>query len=195
METKTKEVEIPKLKINVAKFKIKGTAPLIVHRFGEKARREILDKQTKKSKNRPERNPDAEMDECLYKFSENGTTGFPAVGFKAAIVRAGKMLEYVMKDLQQIIFVIPDDDELVEIKGTYTRREDPVRVGMGTDIRFRPEYKKWSATLQIKYNSAKISAEQIAQLIDAAGFGCGIGEWRPEKSPTGRYGTWELVTN
>ena len=193
MKTKEKAVEIPKLKIDVAEFNIVGTAPLIVHRFGEKAIKMIADKQTKKSKERPERNPEAEMLECLYMFEDGERTGFPAVGFKAAMVRAGKMLEYVMKDLQQIVFIIPDDGDLVEIKGEYDLRTDMVRVGMGSaDIRYRPEYKKWTAKLQVKYNSAQISAEQIAQLIDAAGFGCGIGEWRPEKSKTGNYGTWRL---
>ena len=48
MKTKEKAVEIPKLKIDVAEFNIVGTAPLIVHRFGEKAIKMIADKQTKK---------------------------------------------------------------------------------------------------------------------------------------------------
>jgi len=189
-----KAVEIPKLKIDVAEFEIVGTSSLIVHRFGEKAIKMIADKQTKKSKERPERNPEGEMKECLYMFSDGTRTGFPAVGFKAAMIRAGKMLEYVMKDLQQIIFVMPDEGDLVEILGEYDLRTDMVRVGMGSaDIRYRPEYKTWRAKLRLKYNSSQISAEQIAQLIDAAGFGCGIGEWRPEKSKTGNYGTWKLA--
>lgn len=191
-----KKVEIPALKIDFAEFDIVGTAPLIVHRFGEKAIKMISDKQTKKSKERPPRDPEGEMKECLYKFSDGVRTGFPAVGFKAAMVRAGKMLEYTMKDLQQIVFVEPDDGDLVEIIGDYALRTDMVRVGMGAaDIRYRPEYKSWRAKLKIKYNSGQISAEQIAQLIDAAGFGCGIGEWRPEKSKTGNFGTWQLLKN
>ena len=189
------EVVIPRIKIDEAGFDIVGTMPLIVHRFGEKAIKMISDKQTKKSKERPERNPEGEMDECLYKFKDGVRTGFPAVGFKAAMIRAGKMLEYVMKDLQQIIFVVPDEGDLVEILGDYELRTDMVRVGMGgsADIRYRPEYKTWRAHIRVKFNSDKISKEQIAQLINAAGFGCGIGEWRPEKSKTGAYGTWMLI--
>ena len=194
MKTKDKQVTIPELKIDEAEFNIIGTMPLIVHRFGEKAIKMIADKQKKKSKNRPERNPEAEMNECLYKFNDGVRTGFPAVGFKAAMIRAGKMLEYTMKDLQQIIFVVPDEGDFVEIIGEYKLRTDMVRVGMGSaDIRYRPEYKTWRAKLKVKFNSTQISAEQIAQLIDAAGFGCGIGEWRPEKSKTGNYGTWQLM--
>ncbi len=191
---KTAQVEIPKLKIDVAEFNIVGTSPLIVHRFTEKAIKQISDKQTKKSKERPERNPQEEMEAATYKFKDGMRTGFPAVGFKAAMIRAGSLMDYVMKELQQIIFVIPDEGDLVEIIGGYELRTDMVRVGMGSaDIRYRPEYKNWRVRLVIKYNSAKISAEQIAQLIDAAGFGCGVGEWRPEKSKTGNFGTWELA--
>jgi hypothetical protein len=190
---KNQEVVIPEIKIDEVEIEIVGTMPLIVHRFGEKAIKMIADKQGKKSKERAERNPQQEMQECLYKFSDGIRTGFPAVGFKAAMIRGGSILGWVMKELQQVIFVVPDEGDLIEILGEYTLRTDMVRVGMGSaDIRYRPEYKNWRAKLLIKYNSSKISAEQIAQLIQAAGFGCGVGEWRPEKSKTGNYGTWML---
>jgi hypothetical protein len=193
MKATDKLVQIPKLKIDYAKFKIVGTAPLIVHHFSEKAIKMISDKQAKKSKEREARNPEEEMRACLYYFQDGIRTGFPAVGFKAAMIRAGKSLSYVMKDLQSQFFVIADEGDIVEIYGDYELRTDMVRIGQGiSDIRYRPEYKMWRTELNIKYNSSQISAEQIAQLIDAAGFGCGIGDWRPEKSPTGNYGTWQL---
>jgi hypothetical protein len=194
MKNAEKSVVIPEIKIDEAVINITSTMPLIVHRFGEKAIKMIADKQGKKSKERAERNPEAEMNECLYKFADGIRTGFPAVGFKAAMIRGGSILGWVMKELQQVIFVVPDDGELVEIIGDYELRTDMVRVGMGAaDIRYRPEYKTWRASLRVKYNSSKISAEQIAQLVQAAGFGCGIGEWRPEKSKTGNFGTWMLA--
>ncbi len=192
---KKPELNIKGLKIEFCNFNIVGTAPLIVHRFSEKAIRMIEDKQKKKSKDRSERDPQAEMDSCLYKFVDGKRTGFPANGFKAAMIRAGKSLEYVMKDLQSQFFVVgTDGGDLVEIKGEYALRTDMVRVGQGVaDIRYRPEYKEWTAELIIKYNSAVISNEQLGQLVIAAGFGCGIGEMRPEKSKSGSYGVWMLV--
>ena len=188
-----KVVEIPTLKIDVAEFQITGTAPLIVHQFGAKSIKMIADKQAKKSKEREARNPEEEMKSCLYPFADGKRTGFPAVGFKSSMIRAGKSLEYTMKDLQSLFFVVPDESDLIEIVGTPTLRTDMVRVGMGSaDIRYRPEYKTWSAKITIRYNSSAISAEQLAQLLMAAGFGCGVGEWRPEKSKTGSYGTWAI---
>jgi hypothetical protein len=81
---------------------------------------------------------------------------------------------------------------MVEINGEPTMREDMVRVGMGTaDIRYRGEFKQWSAILPITYNSRAISPEQILNLIMIAGFAIGIGEWRPERD--GNYGRFEIA--
>ena len=62
-------------------------------------------------------------------------------------------------------------------------REDMVRVGMGTaDIRYRGEFRNWSTDLTITYNAnGKYSIEQIINIINAGGYSCGIGEWRPER--------------
>ena len=134
------------------------------------------------------------MESCLYKFKDGKRTGFPAVGFKAAIVRGGKMLLYELADLQENIFVMPDEGDLVEIQGDYALRTDMVRVGMGnTDRRHRPEYRNWKANLKIKYNEVLFSENEIMTSVDLAGFHIGIGEWRPEKAKTGNYGTWKLI--
>ena len=72
-------------------------------------------------------------------------------------------------------------------------REYMVRIGMGTaDIRYRGEFKKWSTTLHIRYNSNAMSAEQIVNLFNVAGFACGVGEWRPQKD--GSYGCFHVAT-
>jgi hypothetical protein len=85
------------------------------------------------------------------------------------------------------------DGELVKIDGEPEPREDMVRVGMGTaDIRYRGEFKNWSTTFTIRYNASVLSAEQIVNLFNAAGFGVGIGEWRPQKS--GSYGRFHVAT-
>ena len=72
-------------------------------------------------------------------------------------------------------------------------RTDMVRVGMGSaDIRYRPEYPEWDAVLTIEFNSGVISLDQIYQLVKAAGYGCGIGEMRPEKGKF-NYGRFRLT--
>lgn len=69
-----------------------------------------------------------------------------------------------------------------------------VRVGMGTaDIRYRPEFVDWRIPVTLKINASVISPEQVANLLNIAGFGVGIGEWRPEKN--GQYGRFHVATS
>ena len=191
---KQAEVNIEGLKRNEVTISIKGTAPLIVHKFAEKAKKMMLDKQMKKAVNGKEaKDPEADYQGSIYYFDDGKRTGFPAVGFKAAMVRAGKQLGHAMTDLRGMFFVLPDEGDLVEIHGEHRMREDMVRLNGGTaDIRFRAEYPVWGADLTIQYNANAISAEQIAKLLEVAGFACGIGEWRPEKSNTGSYGLFHI---
>lgn len=71
-------------------------------------------------------------------------------------------------------------------------REDMVRVGMGSpDIRYRGEFRNWSAEMTISYNaSGQHSLEQIINIINAGGYVCGVGEWRPERD--GQYGMFHV---
>ena len=61
-----------------------------------------------------------------------------------------------------------------------------VRIGMGSaDVRYRPEYPNWKATLIIEFNEGMVSLEQIHQMVSAAGYGVGVGEMRPERTKFG----------
>lgn len=84
------------------------------------------------------------------------------------------------------------DGEFVEINGVPDMREDMCKVGMGVaDIRYRGEFKEWSATFQVKYNASAISLEQLVNLFNLGGFACGLGEWRIEKG--GAYGAYHVA--
>jgi len=195
---KKQVISIPDLDTETAAFKIRGITPLIVHKFGEKAIKQIENIQRKVAKEkRPDRNPKAEMEDSLHYFSDGKRTGFPAGGFKGAMIRAGNQspFDYKMVNLATWFHVIGEEG-LIEIQGIPTLRTDTVRLSKGgADIRYRPEYKKWEATLTIKFNNSAINKERIAQLINAAGFSCGIGEWRPSapKAKNGSFGLFELI--
>jgi hypothetical protein len=85
------------------------------------------------------------------------------------------------------------DGEMVAIQaGPPKMRQDMVRVGMGTaDVRFRGEFTQWAVDLTVSYNAAALSPEQIVNLFNLAGFGVGVGEWRPEKD--GGYGRFHVA--
>jgi hypothetical protein len=167
-----------------------GTAPLIVHKWSEKAKKEMRDKQTGKAKApKAAKDPQQDFEDSLYRTSDG--YGFPAVAFKAAAVRAGTLLGMKMTETRQMFFVVPDEGDLIRIDGTPEMREDMVRLnGSTADIRYRGEFKSWTAELTIQHNSDLITAEQLVNLIEAAGFSVGVGEWRPEKN--GHFGRFAV---
>ena len=183
------DVHIPAPSIKNATLRLQGVSPLICHAWSAKARQAILDKHMKKATPAKEaKDPEQNFRDSLYPLPDGSGYGFPAIAFKAAMVRAGTYLDLKMTFLRGT-FHIPVD--LVPINGTPTMREDMVRVGMTTDIRHRGEFLEWSADLPIQYLERNISLEQIAHLAMTAGFSVGVGEWRPEKD--GTFGMWEVI--
>ena len=74
---------------------------------------------------------------------------------------------------------------------TIQMRQDMVTVGMGSaDIRFRGQIEAWELEFFIEYDADILSAEQVLNLLQRAGFSQGLGEWRPEKN--GDNGTFTV---
>lgn len=186
----TTTVELKPLGLGRIVLTIRGKSPLIVHAWSEKARKMMLDKQMKRaSTGREAKNPDQDYASSLYPTAEDGSHQFPSIAFKAAAVRAGTDAGYKMTDLRRAFHI---EGDYVKIKGDPQKREDMVRVGMGTaDVRYRAEFPEWQADLSITFNTAAISQEQLINLFEVAGFGVGVGEWRPEKN--GQYGRFEVA--
>lgn len=167
---------------------IKGKTPLIVNRFDEKARSEMLAKQMKKAKGLKEaKSPEDCYKRSRYIMEGGGGDGFPTVAFKSAAVRAAKFVGGItMTDARQMFFVVADGrtpigEECVKIVGGHEMREDVYHIaGDTTDLRHRAEFRDWSASLTIEYNADAVSAEVIANLFTRAGFSVGVGEGRPE---------------
>jgi hypothetical protein len=183
--------QIPVLEINRIEFTLIGDSPLICHRWSDKAKKAMLDKQMKRAQTaREAKNPEEDYAATLYK-DEAGDLAFPAVAFKSAAVDACSHVAEITKVQARGAFHIIG--EWVKISGKPSPREDMVRVGMGTaDIRYRAEFKKWSVKLKLRYNSNVLSAEQIINLFNTAGFAIGVGNWRPEKN--GSFGMFHVAT-
>ena len=188
---KEEVVELKRINVQRISLKVEGDTPLIVHAWSAKAKKEMLDKQMKKAKTAKEaKDPRRDYEEAFYRLPD-GSPGFPTIAFKQAAVSAGGRFSDGLKmtELRGSFFI---EGEYVKIEGEPEMREDMVRIGMGTaDIRYRPEFKIWAATLPIKFNADKISIEQIVNLFNLAGFGVGVGEWRPEKD--GQYGMFHVA--
>lgn len=194
-------LQINALDVRTMFVPIRGLSPLIMHNFTAKSKQQMLDAMQGIKKVKTVRKPEEDYEGSFYKIERaDGTSGygFPVLGFKAASVSAARFFDksITMTTLRQVMFFrgersAADVQELVEIIGTPRMREDVVRVGMGTaDLRYRAEFEDWSATLQVKYIPSSIDRDSVLAVINAGGFGVGVGEWRPEKS--GMNGTYQV---
>lgn len=201
--TEEKQNVITAISIAEISIPIRGTSPLIVSRFDEKSKQQIEEsgktglKQGGKKKNII--SPEEQYEKSIYYLSDGKRYGFPAVAFKAAMVTAAyRTYGRPMTTTRSAFHVVADDlgTGLVEIKGAPRMREDMVRVGGINKVaspRYRAEFTEWEAVLHIEYLEDVITKEEIATLIQAAGFTCGVGEWRPEKSNSGSFGCFTIA--
>lgn len=206
-ETEKTEITLKPIKIKEVEITIEGVSPLIVNNFNEKSRRQILDTQMKKTKEKEVRNPIEDGIRACYwltpmpeeftqeafekALKEGARFGFPAKGIKASIV-SGAYRNKMTPDKVSLYgaFLIPE--ELIEIKYENMHiREDYVRIAHGgTDVRFRPEFDNWSMTFKMQYNENSYSLEQLLNFINLGGFSCGLGEQRVEKG--GNNGSYKV---
>jgi hypothetical protein len=150
-------ITIPPIDVRTMQITVVGESPLISHRWSEKAKKEMLDKQMKKAKTaKVAKDPQADYEASLYKL-DGGAFGFPAVAFKAAAVGACRFSDGIkMTEARGAFHVV---GEFVTIEGTPTMREDMVRVGMGVaDIRLPGRVQNVETTLTISYNASVFSA-------------------------------------
>jgi hypothetical protein len=211
----TEIIEIRPLDIQRVSVRIVGDTPLIVHAWSEKAKRQMLESQMKatKTKAKDKREPYDDFIQSLYWLEGKPKTsdpdafedavnsgakwGFPVGAIKQAGNSAAYRLGWVKNQMQLrgSYFLQTEYGDMAEIQGSIpVMREDMVRVGMGSaDLRYRGEFKNWYMDMILEYNaSGDMTLEQILNVINAGGYTCGIGEWRPEKD--GTYGKYHIQT-
>jgi len=181
MKPPAKLADIPALNIEVFNVKLVGDSELITNQWSEKAIRMIEGKgQRTATGPREPRNPQEECEAAIYRDAD-GNPAMPTIAFKSAAVDACSQVSDITKVQARGAFHLVG--ELVRIDGKWTRRRDMVRVGMGNaDVRYRPGFKEWSVILTIRHNPNVLSASQIINLLNIAGFAVGVGEGRPERN-------------
>lgn len=200
----TEVIEIRPIEIKKVTVRVVGDTPLIMHAWSEKAKRMMLEAQMgiAKGKKKEVKNPVDDFIRSMYWLTpmpEDGTVesfeeaiangarfGFPVTAFKQAAISAAYRMGWAKDKMSMrgAFYIDSDENGMIEIHSdTPEMREDMVKVGMGTaDIRYRGEFKNWYADLTISYNAnGQYSLENIVNIINAGGYVCGVGEWRPER--------------
>ena len=211
---KTEVIEIRPIEIKKVTVRVVGDTPLIMHAWSEKAKRMMLEAQMgiAKGKKKEVKNPADDFIRSMYWLTpmpEDGTMesfeeaiakgarfGFPVTAFKQAAISAAYRMGWAKDKMSMrgAFYIDSDENGMIEIHSdTPEMREDMVKVGMGTaDIRYRGEFKNWYADLTISYNAnGQYSLENIVNIINAGGYVCGVGEWRPERD--GQNGMFHVV--
>ena len=163
---------------------IKSTSPMIQHNWDEKAARMMLErKQGRKTKDREDCDPEAEFKAAMY-LTADGKHAIPGMALKSAIISAAHKDVGIEKTwVRKALFLVCAPDMMIPIQCDPPRmRQDHVKVGMSSaDLRFRPEFATWSADVTFEIDAELLRVEDLLNLIDRAGVGTGIGDWRPEK--------------
>lgn len=184
------KISIPPIRKQQATITIIGVSPLLVNKFSTKSKTEMLEKQTKKARGAKEtRNPAQEVESAVYRLPD-GRYGIPASGVKNCAISACRFIEGVkMTTAKGSFFVIEEADGLVPIDvkgGKHQIDERIVAIGpFGKKtkmVRFRPRFDEWQCTFKVMYDPDTISAEQLLNLYERAGFSVGLCEYRPERS-------------
>ncbi len=185
------KIELPRLDIQMFRLTLVGDSSYISHAWAQKSKIQMLDKQMKKAKQAKEaRDPAADFEASIYRDAQKRPC-IPAAAIKLACVDACSHVSGITKVLARgALFVVGD---LLPIKGGPPRsREDMTRNATGVaDLRYRAEFDPWSVDVVIRHNVNVISAEQVINLIDTAGFAIGIGDWRPQRD--GNHGMFHVL--
>jgi hypothetical protein len=209
-DSKTEETMVSIKAPNIKKGEvwIKGTAPLVMHKFSHKAKEIIKQKQAAGSTANKNKKKEAKnFEECFQEsrhISMEGWDGIPAAAFRNACISACRLVGFKMSLAKLSIFIIEDGwdrDEgtpLVKLIGGEPRMlESMVRIGGITktvDISVRPQWLEWGARLRFKYDADQFTATDVVNLIARVGMQVGICEGRPDSSSsTGMgWGTFEI---
>lgn len=197
-----RHIDLPKLDVRQTVLHVVGISPLIMHRWSEKAAKQLEDTVTGKAKaQRGARVPEDEWKAAAYVFPgkedlpdwQPGKYFFPASAFKSAFLYGVGQVADTKKfpKSRATGWVYVDEDPTIQFESVDLRMDigrKPVQPI------YRPQFNGWSADLIVGYNAGSISLDQVISLFDLGGFTGGIGEWRPSSpsNKTGSFGRFRI---
>lgn len=160
---------------------IKGTSPLLMHRFPLEPVEAIEKKSAEEQ---------AEL--AAYRTSE-GELYVPAVAVQRAIVGAatfskGKGRASLQKEVAASVLISPEQLGLGERQFEVDSRPVVIQATKGRILRHRPRLNDWELTFAAEYDDALLTENQLRKVVDDAGTRVGLLDFRPEKKgPFGRF--------
>ena len=198
-----KTVSISAPNFRVAEFEIRGTSPLVIHRFSAKTKEEMKQKmETGKAasskKNREAKSTD-DLYENAYYASKDGWQGFHAAAIRNGMISACRLVNFKMTMAKLSLFVLADGCDakemqvpLVRIYGDSVKQEDMAKTStMQPYVCVRAAYHNWYSNVRIRWDNDQFTIDDVFNLLSRVGGQVGICEGRPDSKNTPGMG-WGL---
>jgi hypothetical protein len=177
---------------------IRGTSPLIIHRFTEEAEQAEATRRVKVDK--PNRRDEATKHAYI---APDGTFFFNAFSIPASMANAGA--NHKMRGSRKTLkFIVPSAvrmsvDAVTILNGNGPAKDfevdsRPVTIPAtkGRIMRHRPRFDCWGAKFDLVVNDNLLSLDDVHKLLNEAGEYIGIGDFRPEKR--GPFGCFRVAS-
>jgi hypothetical protein len=191
---KTENISIKKLDIGTLKITIVGDSPYLP----EPMDMAVLEKYNaiKSKKNYTKDSiPEEEKVKAKFYYTEDGKLGIPSRAIYNSMIRGSSYLFDIkqggMRNIKEGVTIMGDvlplkfkkQDVLTHWGRTSGMKGSPRKI-------MRNAFYDWSVDVTIQYNKANLSAEQIINVLNWAGFHIGVGGFRKEK--TGNFGSYHV---
>ncbi len=192
---KSQAVGIPAFRPSKMIVEIEGVSSLLCNRVNEKTKDTMPGGKREGEKNEKDSRSWKEVAlDGAYRDPTTGAYVFPSAGLMSALSKAAYRMKLAKSGVEVFANVmIPD--EWLEIEGPAPNpRQDLARnknSGGSLIVANRAEFAKgWRMRVPVQFNAAEYDPKKVGMLFEAAGFGVGIGCWRPEKG--GRFGRFSI---
>ncbi len=160
--------------MKIAKVRIKGTSSLLLHRFSMEP--------TDNSKKDNQYNAEDEVKKHNY-FDEEIGCYVPSTQIEASMREAGKNFKNGRASCKALVeSSVFCEEEKIPLNKREPDEVDtrPVCIMRNKIIRHRPKYVNWQLTFHLRFDSDRLTAEKVKNILAEAGAVKGIGDYRPK---------------
>lgn len=161
--------------------KIKGTSPLLMHRFPIE-QVEGIEKKTKEE----------QAEYSSYRM-DNKNLYIPAICIQRALISSatyskGKGRSSLQRSAAACISVDPQYLDLGITEYKVDSRAVVVPATKGRIVRHRPRIDEWSVDFELTYDQTLLKESEVKKILDDCGLRVGLLDFRPEKKgPFGKF--------
>jgi hypothetical protein len=179
-------------------IEIRGTSPLLIHRFSEAAEQSKSTRRIQVN----DREPREEATKAAY-IAPDGTFYFSSFSIPNAMANAGashkmrgsrKTLRFIVPSAvrvtSEIITILNGDGVAKDFE--VDARPVTIPATKGRIMRYRPRFDQWGAKFSLLLDDSSLSVEDAQRLLTEAGQFIGIGDFRPEKR--GPFGCFRVTS-